>query len=109
MNCENCDHQKTIHVTGKNNGSTYDPKKLAERIRAVLKGQMPVQNPACQGNAEKAALSREIDAALGEAAATKILQELAMVIASHGLVREPDKCELLFRYMILVTRGWNEE
>lgn len=56
---------------------------------------------------EKEPLGKQIDALLGEDEAKAVLQDLASAIAKHDLVRSPETCELLFRYMIFVTQGWN--
>ena len=52
-------------------------------------------------------LGAMLDAELGEAKAKSVLEDLAAVIGKHKLVKQPQVCERLFRYMIFVTRGWN--
>lgn len=56
---------------------------------------------------EKEKLGRELDLTLGESNAKSLLQDLAMVFAKHGLVRQPNVCESALRYMVFVTKGWN--
>lgn len=58
-------------------------------------------------SAEQTALGKQIDLALGEEEGKLVLQDLAMVIAKHNLVHKTEVCELLFRYMVFVTKGWN--
>lgn len=58
-------------------------------------------------SAEQTALGKQIDLALGEDEAKSVLQDLAMVIAKHKLVHKPEICDLLFRYMAFITKGWN--
>lgn len=54
-------------------------------------------------------LGRELGASLGPGKAKEVLQDLALVIGKHGLVKEPEICEKLFRYMSFVVWGWNPE
>lgn len=58
---------------------------------------------------EKSMLGKKIDDILGEEEATSILQDLAMVIAKYRLTHSPEICDLLFDYLSLVIKGWNEE
>ena len=58
---------------------------------------------------EKTMLGKKIDDILGEEKAANILQDLAMVIAKYRLTRSPKVCDLLFDYLSLVIKGWNEE
>lgn len=53
------------------------------------------------------ALGVQLDAALGEAEAKKVLEDIALVLAKHRLVQSPEVCKMLFAYMIFVTEGWN--
>lgn len=48
-----------------------------------------------------------LDTVLGEQRAKKICEDIAFVLAEHGLVQSPEICEVLFLYMISVTDGWN--
>lgn len=52
-------------------------------------------------------IGKLLDEKLGEEKAKNVLEDLAKVIADHGLVHNPKICEKLFTYMISVTRGWN--
>ena len=54
-------------------------------------------------------LGQELDAALGPEKTKEVLQDLALVIGKHKLVKEPEICEKLFRYMFFVVCGWNPE
>lgn len=54
-------------------------------------------------------LGRELDAALGMEKTKEVLQDLASVIGKYGLVKEPEICEKLFRYMSFVVWDWNPE
>lgn len=58
-------------------------------------------------DAEK--LGLELDTALGPEKAKEVLQDLAMVIGKHDLVKEPEICEKLFCYMSFVAWDWNPE
>lgn len=49
----------------------------------------------------------KLDALLGEERVKKVCEDIALVLAKYGLVQSPTECELLFRYMIFVTQGWN--
>lgn len=44
---------------------------------------------------------------LGDGGAKKICEDLALVLANHGLVQSPDLCKAIFYYMISVTEDWN--
>lgn len=48
-----------------------------------------------------------LDIVLGEQRTKKICEDIAFVLAEHGLVQSPEICEALFLYMISVTDGWN--
>lgn len=54
-------------------------------------------------------LGLELDTALGPEKAKEVLQDLALVIGKHGLVKEPEICEKIFSYMSFVVWGWNPE
>lgn len=54
-------------------------------------------------------LGQELDAALRPEKAKEVLQDLALVIGKHGLVKEPEICEKIFSYMSFVVWGWNPE
>ena len=58
-------------------------------------------------SAEQTALGNELDSLLGSDGFKSLGQELAGVIARHGLTRKPEICEKVFRYMSFVIRGWN--
>lgn len=58
---------------------------------------------------ENEAIGRELDEILGQEKGKEVLQDLALVIGKHGLVKEPEVCEKLFRYMAFVVWGWNPE
>lgn len=54
-------------------------------------------------------LGQELDAALRPEKTKEVLQDLALVIGKHDLVKEPEICEKLFCYMSFVVWGWNPE
>lgn len=54
-------------------------------------------------------LGQELDAALRPEKTKEVLQDLALVIGKHGLVKEPEICEKIFSYMSFVVWGWNPE
>lgn len=54
-------------------------------------------------------LGQELDAALRPEKAKEVLQDLALVIGKHGLVKEPEICEKIFSYMSFVVWDWNPE
>lgn len=56
---------------------------------------------------ERADLGTELDRLLGEDKFKSLGEELALVIAKHGLSKRPDICDKVFAYMSLVIRGWN--
>ena len=56
---------------------------------------------------EKSELGRMLDSALGQEEAKALLQDLAMVFARHGLVRNSSVCRAALRYMSFVVSGWN--
>ena len=58
-------------------------------------------------NSEKSELGRVLDNALGQEGSKALLQDLAMVFARHGLVRNPEICKAALRYMSFVVSGWN--
>lgn len=58
---------------------------------------------------EKTMLGKKLGNILGEEKATNILQDLALVIAKYRLTHSPEICDLLFDYLSLVIKGWNEE
>ena len=60
-------------------------------------------------SAEQRALGEQIDSILGKDEAKSVLQDLALVIAKHDLVQKPEICDLLFRYMVFVTKGWTNQ
>lgn len=43
----------------------------------------------------------------GKDEAKKICEDIALVLAKHGLVQSPDLCKALFYHMISVTEDWN--
>jgi hypothetical protein len=80
-------------------GSIISRRDVRDK-RDERKGGRPMDN-------EK--LGRELGASLGPGKAKEVLQDLALVIGKHGLVKEPEICEKLFRYMSFVVWGWNPE
>lgn len=78
--------------------------ELANAIRNVLLDEASEQT---QEKYSKGFLGRRIDVFLGESKAKVVLEDLAQVVAKHKLVQSPEICEMLFRYMISVTKGWN--
>lgn len=56
---------------------------------------------------EKEELGRMLDSALGQEGSKALLQDLAMVFARHGIVRNPEICKAALRYMSFVIVGWN--
>ena len=55
---------------------------------------------------ERSALGDELDKLLGPDEFKDLGEELALVIAKHGLTRKPEICEKVFRYMSFVIFGW---
>lgn len=64
---------------------------------------LPTERTPSQGEG----LGNELDKLLGAEVFKELGQDLAMVIAQHGLTKEPEICEKVFRYMSFVIRGWN--
>ena len=56
---------------------------------------------------DRADLGAELDRLLGADKFKSLGEELALVIAKHGLSKSPDVCEKVFAYMSLVIRSWN--
>ena len=56
---------------------------------------------------DRSRLGAELDRLLGTAEFKSLGEELALVIAKHGLSKKPDVCEKVFAYMSFVIRGWN--
>ena len=52
-------------------------------------------------------LLNEIESELGEEEARKTIEDIAQLLAQHGLTRNPALCDKLFRYMSAVVSGWN--
>lgn len=60
-------------------------------------------------SAEQSALEEELDVLLGSDNFKALGEDLALVIANHKLMRDPETCEKVFRYMSFVIFGWNCE
>ena len=56
---------------------------------------------------ERTKLGSELDRLLGADKFKSLGEDLALVIAKHGLSKSPDVCEKVFAYMSFVSRGWN--
>lgn len=53
-------------------------------------------------------LEKQLNDVLGEEKTKAVMQDLALVIAKHNLVKSPEICKMLFDYMVIVTEGWQE-
>lgn len=49
----------------------------------------------------------EIESELSEGRAREIIEDMALLLAQHGLTRNPALCDKLFSYMSTVVSGWN--
>lgn len=53
------------------------------------------------------ALQNKLVSMLGAERAQAVGEDIADVLAKHKLVTSPDICEVLFSYMIEVSKAWN--
>lgn len=60
------------------------------------------------GEIKMSELEKQLNNVLGEEKTKAVMQDLALVIAKHNLVKSPEICKMLFDYMVVVTEGWQE-